>query len=101
MDLKQTYNRIAEDWHNDHLHDDWWIQDIDTFIKNLPPGAHVLDVGCGSGVKSKYLTERGLRVTGIDISEKLLDIARREAPRGEYRVFSMTDLDAMSDMFDG
>jgi 2-polyprenyl-3-methyl-5-hydroxy-6-metoxy-1,4-benzoquinol methylase len=101
MDLRETYNRIAEDWHKDHLHDDWWIQDIDTFVKKLPPGAHVLDVGCGSGVKSKYLIEHGLRVTGIDISEKLLDIARREAPQGDYRVFSMTDLDVMSEMFDG
>lgn len=101
MDLKETYNRIAEDWHRDHLHDDWWIQDIDTFIKNLPPGARVLDVGCGSGVKAKYLMGHGLKVTGIDISENLLEIARREAPEGEYRLFSMTDLDTMPETFDG
>lgn len=66
----------------------------------MDPGyRHV--VGCGSGVKSKYLIEHGLRVIGIDISEKLLDIARRVAPQGEYRVFSMTDLDTMPELFDG
>jgi len=101
MDLKETYNRIAEDWHKDHLHDDWWIQDNDTFIKNLPTDARVLDVGCGSGVKSKYLIDHGLKVTGIDISEKLLEIARREVPEAEFRVLSMTDLDLIPEMFDG
>lgn len=101
MDLRETYNRIAEDWHRDHLIDDWWRKGTDDFIKLLPAEAHVLDAGCGSGVKSRYFIEHGFRVTGIDISEKLLEIARREAPGGDFRVLSMTDLDAMPEMFDG
>lgn len=101
MDLKETYNRIAEDWHRDHLADDWWRKGTDDFIRMLAPGAHVLDVGCGSGVKSKYLIDRGLKVTGIDISDKLLEIAQREAPEGDFSVLSMTDLDLMTETFDG
>lgn len=101
MDLKETYNRIAEDWHRDHLDDDWWREGTDAFIKELTPGAHVLDVGCGSGVKSKYLVDHGFKVIGIDISDKLIEIARREAPEGEFRVLSMTDLDLMPETFDG
>ncbi|MCR4276461.1 MAG: class I SAM-dependent methyltransferase [Candidatus Parcubacteria bacterium] len=101
MDLKETYNRIALDWHKDHSHDEWWVEGTDSFIKELSPGARVLDVGCGSGVKSKYLIDHGLKVTGIDISEKLLDIARREASEGEFKVLSMMELDTMSEMFDG
>ena len=61
----------------------------DAFITQLPSGAHVLDVGCGSGVKSEYLIAHGFKVTGIDISDKRLDIARREVPEGEFRVLSM------------
>lgn len=101
MDLKEAYNRIAEDWHRDHLADDWWKNGTDDFIKELPAGARVLDVGCGSGVKSKYLTDHGFKVIGIDISEKLLEIAEREAPEAEFRVLSMTDLDSMPETFDG
>ncbi len=101
MDLKETYNRIAEDWHQDHLSDDWWRKGTDDFITMLTPGARVLDVGCGSGVKSKYLIDHGFRVVGIDISEKLLEIARREAPEGEFKVLSMNELDSMTEMFDG
>lgn len=101
MALKETYDRIAEDWHKDHLHDDWWIQDIDTFIQKLPYGARVLDVGCGSGVKSKYLIDHGLKVIGIDISKNLLKIAESEVSQGEFKIFSMEDLDSMAELFDG
>lgn len=101
MDLKETYNRIAEDWHRDHTQDDWWVEGTDAFIQELPSGGRVLDVGCGSGVKSKYLSEHGLKVIGIDISDKLLDIARREIPSIEFRELSMYDLDSMQETFDG
>jgi len=101
MDLKETYNRIAEDWHRDHSHDDWWVGGTDTFIKEFQAGARILDVGCGSGVKSKYLIDRGFKVMGVDISEKLLEIAKKEAPEGEFKVLSMNDLDTMAEMFDG
>lgn len=101
MNLTETYNRIAEDWHRDHMRDDWWIEGTDVFIKKLPANARVLDVGCGSGVKSKYFIDRGFKVTGIDISDKLLEIARREAPKGGFKVLSMIDLNSLSETFDG
>lgn len=101
MDLKETYNRIALDWHKDHVADDWWIESTNAFIKELPAGARVLDVGCGSGVKSKYLIKHGLKVTGIDISDKLLEIARREVPGGKFKEISMSGLDAMPETFNG
>ncbi len=101
MDLRETYNLIAEEWHRDHSIDDWWKEGTDTFIKMLPRGAHVLDVGCGGGVKAKYLLNHGLAVTGIDISDKLLEIARREAPKGEFKELSMYNLDLMTEAFDG
>ncbi|MEV7602718.1 methyltransferase domain-containing protein [Kitasatospora sp. NPDC089797] len=44
----------------------------------LPPGARVLDVGCGTGAVARTMAGRfGLTVTGIDILEDLLARARR------------------------
>jgi SAM-dependent methyltransferase len=40
-------------------------------------GKRVLDAGCGSGLHAAALIERGARVTGIDKSSALLEIARR------------------------
>src|SRR5207244_8969658 len=44
---------------------------------NCDAGAHVLDVPCGNGRLSFELAKRGLRVTGVDISEEFIEEARR------------------------
>jgi ubiquinone/menaquinone biosynthesis C-methylase UbiE len=41
-----------------------------------PPGQTVLDLGCGQGVLARALAARGDVVTGVDISQSLLEIAR-------------------------
>ena len=43
---------------------------------NCDAGARVLDVPCGNGRLSFELTKRGLRVTGVDISEEFIEEAR-------------------------
>jgi 2-polyprenyl-3-methyl-5-hydroxy-6-metoxy-1,4-benzoquinol methylase len=42
-------------------------------------GERVLDAGCGHGRDSEFFHEKGLNVTGIDISEELIDIARERS----------------------
>lgn len=101
MDIKETYDFIAEDWHKDHQSDDWWQEGTDEFAKLLPTGGAVLDVGCGSGVKSQYLLDKGLRVTGTDISEGMIVIAKREVPEAEFFVSDMRDLDTHAEKYDG
>jgi len=101
MNLKQTYNRIAEDWHQDHQADDWWVNGTDKFISFLKPGSLVLDVGCASGLKSKYFLENGLQVVGIDFSEKMIEIARRESPAGKFLVLGLEEADKLEYLFDG
>lgn len=39
-------------------------------------GKEVLDVGCGGGILAESLAERGAKVTGIDIAQKVIDVAR-------------------------
>ncbi len=46
---------------------------------SLPPGAAILDIGCGPGLYSNRLAAHGYRVTGIDIAQPLLDYAQAEA----------------------
>lgn len=45
----------------------------------LKPGDRVLDVGCGPGRHSVPLAEAGLAVTGVDVSQRFLDIAAQSA----------------------
>jgi SAM-dependent methyltransferase len=47
----------------------------------LPPGSAVEDLGCGRGRHAVPLARRGYMVTGVDLSSKMLDIARARASR--------------------
>lgn len=59
----------------------------------------VLDIGCGTGALAGMCAERGARVTGIDISPQMLDVARTRIEtdalddRVELRQMSAIDLD--------
>jgi ubiquinone/menaquinone biosynthesis C-methylase UbiE len=69
-------------------------------------GLRVCDLACGQGRVARFLAERGALVTGIDLSEKLLEIARGfEAPypdRIDYRHDDARSLDGCAAAeFDG
>jgi ubiquinone/menaquinone biosynthesis C-methylase UbiE len=55
---------------------------IDGFVRltGLESGAKVIDLGCGSGIFTYLLSARGFKVAGLDISPKLLELARRKYP---------------------
>lgn len=56
-------------------------------------GKTVLDVGCGTGLYSIRLSESGADVTAVDISSKMIEIARRKAQdRGQYIWYDQADM---------
>ena len=51
-------------------------------IEKLPKdlrGTRILDAGSGTGVLSRMLDERGAEVVGVDISEKLIEVAKNRS----------------------
>lgn len=50
-------------------------------LLSLPPGASVMDLGCGRGRHAIPLSRRGYRVTGVDLSYKMLHLAGERAER--------------------
>jgi SAM-dependent methyltransferase len=52
-------------------------KDARSFYERLdvPPGAHLLDVACGSGQLALIAAREGVRVTGVDIAENLVERA--------------------------
>jgi len=61
-------------------------------------GLSILDVGCGNGYFARALAQRGARVTGIDISPRMIEHAKRQEtanPLGiEYHVLDAAALPA-------
>ena len=73
--------------------------------KMLPDfaGKRVLDLGCGFGWHCVYAIEHGAtHVTGIDISEKMLEEARKRNPSPfiEYQCMAIEDFDFQPDSYD-
>jgi ubiquinone/menaquinone biosynthesis C-methylase UbiE len=68
------------------------------------PGERVLDVGCGAGNVAALAAGAGARVTGIDLSPRLVEVAKARAEAGgldiEYRVGDAENLDVEDGSFD-
>jgi SAM-dependent methyltransferase len=55
--------------------------------------APVADIGCGPGHVTAHLAELGLAASGIDLSPRMVEIARRTWPQLRFEVGTMTSLD--------
>lgn len=63
--------------------------------------SQLLDIGCGTGIPfTKYLTEQGFNVTGIDIAESMIRLAKTNVPEANFLTLSMMEFD-YENMFDG
>ncbi len=76
---------------------------IDTFVRvsELPPGARVVDLGCGSGVFTNLLQRRGYRCSGVDLSPKMIAIARAKFSDIEFIEGDIECLPFADASFDG
>ena len=89
--MKAYYDRRAPEY------DDWWLgrglyadrerpgwadelRELEGAIRELPP-VRTLDVACGTGFLTRHL--RG-DVVGLDASERMLEVARGQAPRARF-----------------
>jgi ubiquinone/menaquinone biosynthesis C-methylase UbiE len=55
-------------------------------------GLSLLDAGCGAGLALRLAAEQGARVSGLDASAALLDVARGRLPDADLRVGGIEEL---------
>jgi SAM-dependent methyltransferase len=55
-------------------------------------GTEVADVGCGTGRLEPYLASRGLTPRGLDLSDEMVRVARRDHPAFDFAVADLRDL---------
>jgi len=56
------------------------------------PAGLVADVGCGAGLAVAELAERGVRAVDVDVSEQMIELARRRRPGADFRIGGACDL---------
>src|SRR2546428_10285714 len=101
-ETRDLWNRVADDWRK-QVGDDG---DGNRILNSDPvlwafagdvSGLTVLDAGCGTGYLSKKLRDHGALVTGIDFSERMIEIARATHPEMDFRVDSCSELATIDD----
>lgn len=99
--VRDGYNAVADSYHAQR--DRWHNVDLlERFGEVVPYGGRVLDVGCGAGVPVvQRLVEAGYEVTGIDISEAMLALARQNVPNATFVCANMATYEFPEEHFDG
>lgn len=101
-EIKTVWNKLADDWRiqvgdegdsNRRMNSDPVLWKFAGDVKGLL----VLDAGCGTGYLSKKLYDQGAKVVGIDISDRMIEIAKTTNPKIDFRVDSCSTLLSISD----
>lgn len=98
--VRDSYDRVADSYVEmvtttgigDIRTHPWLKAAMDAFADTVGPIGPVLDVGCGPGTVTAYLAERGIEVSGVDLSRRMIDHARRLHPRCTFTAGPATDL---------
>ena len=100
--VESGYDRMAEQYlATKDSEDPLALAALEDLAYHLPSGAAVLDLGCGAGVPvTHWLAGRGFAVTGVDVSARQLELARKNVPKGTFLKADMTELAFAPESFD-
>jgi ubiquinone/menaquinone biosynthesis C-methylase UbiE len=83
--VEQGYDRVAHEYARLEGESEWprmrWVRKL---LKGLEPGSSVLDLGCGSGDPADVEISKEHKVTGVDISQTQINLARQNVPTGHF-----------------
>ncbi len=82
-----TYDEIAEEYCGNTLlkgDRNFQIRMMDRMLDMLQDNPRIIDLGCGDGRDTSYLDQKGADVVGIDLSGKMVEIARDNYPQGTF-----------------
>ena len=100
MTFKKRYAEYYDLFNNgkDYTKECDFLEEV--FRKYLKvPVKSILDLGCGTGMHDKELISRGYNVTGIDLSQEMIEIAKQRVPKAKFRVGDMANFE-LDEKFD-
>ena len=105
MDHKNTvregYNTIADEYLASRTKKSSDVALLDEFAKYLGPNTKVLDAGCGAGIPVAKILSEQFEVTGVDFSERQVQLAKENVPNATFICQDMTNLGFPDASFDG
>ena len=98
--LAELYNRHAGEYHSDLASKLVAKEQLEEFVSLVNPPAQVLDVGCGPGYDTGFLSEH-YSTTGIDISQRFVEIAQFENPNADIRYGDIVQVELPQNFYKG
>jgi SAM-dependent methyltransferase len=99
--VRDGYNAIATEYLASRTKKSADLLLLDEFSRKLPAKARVLDAGCGAGIPvTRNLSEK-FDVTGVDFSEKQIELAKKNVLNATFICQDMTKLDFPARSFGG
>jgi hypothetical protein len=88
--VRRSYDAVADNYVSMGIGDlgptPWLLAALNAFAEQVRGIGPVLDAGCGPGTTSGYLHALGLEVSGIDLSPRMIEHARRLHPGVRFEV---------------
>ena len=88
--MKTYWNNIYKSITNQKPTYDPWL-DKYKYILTKHKDTTIIDLGCGSGSDTLYLTERNYKVLSCDYSEEALNIVKRDIPNSKIMQLDLTE----------
>jgi 2-polyprenyl-3-methyl-5-hydroxy-6-metoxy-1,4-benzoquinol methylase len=99
--IENSYDKMGEVYHN-FRDNEKFKTELEKFTRLLPSDGHILDAGCGVGLPvSQFLVRKGFTVTGVDISSKMVELAKQNVPEASFYQKNIAALDFPDNAFDG
>lgn len=88
----ESYDQLAERWFGESFDQTNGISAHERALRFLDRPGHALDIGCGSsGRFFDLLRKRGFNLTGIDVSKRMIELARQRHPEVQLHCADATD----------
>jgi len=94
----QNYNQISQNFAK--ARKEPWKEGKFLVEKFAKKGEKILDVGCGSGQWLNFFKEKEVEYFGVDVSEKLIEIAKKTQKEGTFLVGNCQNLPFEDNFFD-
>jgi len=95
--IKRMYDNVAKEWaekfFNEHEKKPKDQEILHRFWKDIGDRRPVWDFGCGPGNTTKYLKNLGVDISGLDLSENILEQAKIDHPEIKFRKGNILDLE--------
>jgi 2-polyprenyl-3-methyl-5-hydroxy-6-metoxy-1,4-benzoquinol methylase len=99
--IPALYNPMGKRYEDAYRHNPEHEASLNWLISRLSPGSKVLDIGCGTGKPTAdALASAGHAVHGIDISDGMLDVARKHVPLATFQQIDFRDFAAKPAAYD-